>query len=44
MINVSSAMAGQFASSAAELCAEIEKLGPSPLRASRLGDEPGANP
>lgn len=32
MINVSAAMAGQFAFAAAELTAEIERLGPSPLR------------
>jgi coenzyme F420-reducing hydrogenase delta subunit len=44
MINVSSAMAAQFASAAAEFCAEIEELGPSPLRTLRLGDEPGASP
>jgi len=34
MINVSSAMAGQFAFAAAEMTAEIQSLGPSPLRAS----------
>lgn len=34
MINISSAMAGQFAFAAAELTAEIERLGPSPLRRS----------
>jgi coenzyme F420-reducing hydrogenase delta subunit len=32
MISISSAMAGQFAFAAAELTAEIERLGPSPLR------------
>lgn len=32
MINVSSAMGGQFAWSAAELTEEIRRLGPSPLR------------
>jgi coenzyme F420-reducing hydrogenase delta subunit len=31
MINLSSAMGGQFAFSAAELTAEIERLGPNPL-------------
>jgi len=31
MINVSSAMAGQFAFAAAEFSAEIQRLGPSPL-------------
>jgi coenzyme F420-reducing hydrogenase delta subunit len=33
MINLSSAMAGQFATSAAEMTDEIRRLGPSPLRA-----------
>ena len=37
MINVSSAMGGQFAWSAAELTAEIQQLGPSPLRRNGLG-------
>jgi len=32
MINVSSAMAGEFAFAAAELTAAIRQLGPSPLR------------
>jgi hypothetical protein len=31
MINLSSAMGGQFAWSAAELTAEIQRLGPNPL-------------
>jgi coenzyme F420-reducing hydrogenase delta subunit len=31
MINLSSAMGGQFAFSAAELTAEIKQLGPNPL-------------
>ncbi len=31
MINVSAAMGGQFAFAAAELTAEIERLGPSPF-------------
>jgi len=35
MINLSSAMGGQFAFSAAELTAEIQRLGPNPL--GRLG-------
>jgi coenzyme F420-reducing hydrogenase delta subunit len=34
MINLSSAMGGQFAFSAAEMTAEIERLGPNPLRKS----------
>jgi hypothetical protein len=32
MINISSAMAGQFAFAAAELTAEVQRLGPSPVR------------
>lgn len=32
MINLSSAMGGQFAFSAAEMTAEIKRLGPNPLR------------
>ena len=32
MINVSSAMGGQFAFSAAQLTAEIKQMGPNPLR------------
>jgi len=32
MINLSSAMGGQFAWSAAELTAEIKRMGPNPLR------------
>jgi F420-non-reducing hydrogenase iron-sulfur subunit len=32
MINVSAAMAGEFAFSAAEITAEISRLGPSPLQ------------
>ena len=32
MINISSAMAGQFAFAAAEITAEIERIGPNPLR------------
>jgi coenzyme F420-reducing hydrogenase delta subunit len=32
MINLSSAMAGQFAFAAAEITAEIRNLGPNPLR------------
>jgi coenzyme F420-reducing hydrogenase delta subunit len=31
MINLSSAMAGQFAWSAAEMTAEIKRIGPNPL-------------
>lgn len=32
MINVSAAMAGEFAFSAAEIAAEIHRLGPNPLK------------
>jgi len=32
MINLSSAMAGEFAFAAAELTATIQRLGPNPLR------------
>ena len=32
MINVSAAMAGEFTFSAAEITAEIRRLGPNPLR------------
>jgi coenzyme F420-reducing hydrogenase delta subunit len=32
MINVSSAMAGEFSFAAAEITAEIRRLGPNPLR------------
>ncbi len=39
MINVSSAMGGQFAFAAAELTAEIQRLGPNPLgKKSDLND------
>jgi coenzyme F420-reducing hydrogenase delta subunit len=32
MVNISSAMGSQFASSAAEMTEEIRKIGPNPLR------------
>ena len=32
MINISSAMGGQFAFAAAEITAEIKRIGPNPLR------------
>jgi coenzyme F420-reducing hydrogenase delta subunit len=32
MINISSAMGGQFAFAAAEMTAEVKQLGPSPLK------------
>jgi coenzyme F420-reducing hydrogenase delta subunit len=37
MINVSSAMGGQFAWTAAELTEEIRRLGPNPLRDGKGG-------
>lgn len=37
MINVSSAMAGQFAFAAAEITAEVTRLGPTPLRGNGSG-------
>lgn len=39
MINISSAMAGQFAFAAAELTAEVQRLGPNPLRPGTLPAE-----
>jgi len=35
MINISSAMGGQFAWSAAELTEEIRRMGPNPLKNER---------
>jgi hypothetical protein len=43
MINLSSAMGGQFAFSAAELTAEIKQLGPNPLNALPKTDENSSN-
>jgi coenzyme F420-reducing hydrogenase delta subunit len=40
MINISSAMAGQFAFAAAEITAEIERIGPNPLRLN--GSDPSS--
>lgn len=37
MINISSAMAGQFAAAAEEITTEVEKLGPNPLRSNGHG-------
>jgi len=34
MLNVSAAMAGEFAAKAEEISEEINKLGPNPLRTS----------
>jgi coenzyme F420-reducing hydrogenase delta subunit len=34
MVNLSSAMGGQFVTSTAEMAAEIEELGPNPVRLS----------
>jgi coenzyme F420-reducing hydrogenase delta subunit len=39
MINISSAMGSQFATSAAEMTEEIRQIGPNPLRLN--GDNPG---
>jgi len=36
MINVSAAMAGEFAFAAAEITAEIRRLGPNPLRPTSI--------
>jgi hypothetical protein len=40
MINISAAMAGEFTFAAAEITAEIQNLGPNPLRTNgtRLAD------
>lgn len=38
MINVSSAMAGEFAFAVAEITAEVSRLGPTPLRDNGSGD------
>lgn len=45
MINVSSAMGGPFAWAAAEMTAEIQRMGPNPLR-KRAGmeDHPSSRP
>jgi coenzyme F420-reducing hydrogenase delta subunit len=37
MINISSAMGGQFAWSAAEMTEEIRRMGPNPLKAENGG-------
>ena len=39
MINVSSAMGGQFAWSAAELTEEIRQMGPSPLQMASIASK-----
>lgn len=39
MINISAAMGGQFAWSAAELTEEIRRLGPSPLKGENGKDD-----
>jgi hypothetical protein len=41
MINLSSAMGGQFAFSAAEMTAEIKRLGPNPLARPPRSPEAG---
>jgi F420-non-reducing hydrogenase iron-sulfur subunit len=40
MINVSSAMAGEFAFAVAEITAEVTRLGPTPLRANGADPSP----
>jgi F420-non-reducing hydrogenase iron-sulfur subunit len=41
MVNMSSAMAGQFVEAAEQMCQKIAELGPNPLRsADRDGKEP----
>ena len=37
MLNLSSAMGGQFASTATEMSAQIKDIGPNPLRQSSTG-------
>jgi F420-non-reducing hydrogenase iron-sulfur subunit len=37
MINISSAMAGEFAFAAAEITAEVERIGPNPLGKNHSG-------
>jgi coenzyme F420-reducing hydrogenase delta subunit len=39
MLNVSSAMGGQFAFAAAEMTAEIKGIGPNPLKRSKEEQE-----
>jgi coenzyme F420-reducing hydrogenase delta subunit len=39
MIHLSSAMAGQFAFAAAEIAAEVSRMGPSPLRGNGAGGQ-----
>jgi hypothetical protein len=41
MINVSAAMGGQFAWSAAEMTEEIRRLGPNPLGNAASKSQPG---
>jgi coenzyme F420-reducing hydrogenase delta subunit len=38
MINVSAAMGGQFAWSAAEITAEIKQMGPNPLKGENANE------
>jgi hypothetical protein len=47
MIHLSSAMAGEFAFAAAEITAEVERLGPNPLQDNgkgRVAPEPPSSP
>lgn len=44
MLNLSSAMGGQFALSAAELTEEIRRIGPSPLKNENKPEEKDSQP
>jgi len=44
MINISAAMAGEFSFAAAEITAEIQRLGPNPLRINGTGKSDGVAP
>jgi len=39
MINISAAMGNQFASSAAELTEEIQRMGPNPIKRDEVENE-----
>jgi coenzyme F420-reducing hydrogenase delta subunit len=39
MFNMSSAMAGEFAKAAMEMSEQIKKLGPSPLRDTKIEEQ-----
>jgi len=44
MLNLSSAMGGQFAWSAAEFTEEIRRLGPNPLKSNGRSGDPAGKP